>query len=147
MKATTRVVSLAGAFSLVLVSLTGCAAQMTTDEACTYLDTEINTYLDTVDEDLTAASEEFDLDKIITIQKTMIDEFESIGNGVNNAEVKASFGEFISLTKETIPFFEKMFKDDDMGVLESDEYKELDARGIAAGEKLGKLCPTVSITP
>lgn len=147
MKATTRALSLAGAFSLVAVSLTGCAAQMTTDEACTYLDTEVSAYLDGVEDDLNEASEEFDVDEVISIQKTMLDEFESIGDGVNNAEVKASFGKLISLTKETIPYFEKVFNDDDMGVLESDEYKDLDERGYAAGEELGKLCPTVTITP
>lgn len=147
MKATTRALSLTGAFTLVVVALTGCAAPMTTEEACTYLDTEITAYMDTVDDDLTAASEDFDLDKIITIQKTMLDKFETIGNDVNNAEVKSSFGTFISLTKETIPFLEKMFKDDDMSVLDSDEFKDLDERGLAAGEELGKLCPTVSITP
>lgn len=139
MRTSTRVLSMAGAFTLAAVALTGCAASMTKEQACDYLETEITAYTATVQDDLTEASKESDLDKIVEIRKTMLAKYVSIGNGANNAEVKASFFTLTSAMEEIFPHMEKLVDDPTAKV--GEDYTDVIDRINDAGEKFSKVCP------
>lgn len=143
MKTSTRVLSLAGAFSLVVVALTGCTAPQTKEEACTYLNEEVTTYSETVQKDMTDAMKDGDEAKYVELVKGMVVKYESIGNGVNNAEVKASYSKLVSIMKEMVPFLEKMVADPSSGM--SDDFNDVSERGSKASDEFAKVCPNVDM--
>lgn len=148
MKTNTRALSLAGAFTLMAVSLTGCgsaASSQTALEACDYLVTEFSEYLPTVQGELAELTLAGDMNEVIVFQKGLIVKYESFDKGIHNPEVKAAYGELLSIVKETVPLMEKMIEDPSFVV--SDEYSDFNERADVAAAGLDKVCPGAAIIP
>ncbi len=157
MRLTTRTLCVTGAITFGALALAGCAGPQSLplpqlpklpqsqEEACQSLETKVKAYSATVEEDLTAAKEEKDLSKLIEIEKKMLSEFKSIGNGVSNPEVKEPYLNLISITQEMIPYLEKMLEDPTAAA--GDDFEALADRATKAGESFGKVCPGVSSGP
>lgn len=139
MRTNTRVLPLAGALTLVVGALTGCAASMTTEQACDYLETEITAYTATVQDDLAEVSTDSDLTEAVELRKTMLEKYESIGNGVNNAEVRASFLSLTTAMKEVFPLLDEMV--DDPASVPSEDFDAVTERISDAGMEFSEVCP------
>lgn len=112
MKATTRALSIAGAFALVVGALTGCSSvkPMTQEEACTYLQTEGTAYMKTMEEKLSDTSS-MDPQKALKLQGEMLNKLDSIGNGVGHADVKTKYKAAVGAAKDLMTLSEKAMKD------------------------------------
>lgn len=143
MKAINRALSIAGAFTLFAVALTGCAAPQSKEDACAYLNKEVTSYSKSAQKDMTDAMTKGDEAKYVELVKGMVLKYEAIGNGVNNAEVKASYGKLVSIMKEMIPYLDKMIKDPAAGA--GKDFKDISERGTKASDEFAKVCPNVDM--
>lgn len=141
MKITTRTLSIVGAFALAAGVLAGCssAPAMTQEEACTYLETETNKYMDSMEDKYKDVSMT-DPKQVVDLQKEMIKGLESIGNGVGNAEVKKAYNNTMGAAKEIMTLSEKAMTDP--SVMSGDEYAKTMQRASETGQEFAKVCPT-----
>lgn len=139
MKATTRALSIVGAFALAVGTLTACSTAMTQEEACAYIDTEGTAYVESMDEKLKSISSEKP-EEVMKLQKEMINKLDSIGNGIGNDTVKAPYKKLVSTAKGMMDLSEKILKDP--SALSGDDYSNIMQDMSDATAEFAKVCPT-----
>lgn len=110
------------------------------EDACAYLEAEINAYAETVLDELTEATESYDFVRLIQIEKEMLTEYQAIGATVKNSEVRDSFLTVISITKEMMPYLEQAFSDPASAA--DLDLTELTERVTDEAMKFSLICPS-----
>lgn len=156
---TTRALSLAGAFAIVAIALSGCASAeptnagedtkpadakvqevtQTQEEACDYISTELTKYTDSKSAEVDEAAKSLDYESLVAVQKEGIAAMSDIRDGVENVAVKDAFAGVVTISEESIPMMEAILADP---TAEVDQ--EFADRASAVYESFDEVCPGVA---